>query len=444
VSDQPPQFAPLQDLPAYPLWEQYVGLWAIEGTRMAALWSQLRGMDLRAHMAAATVKSSASVRRQQNFALIEIRGTMTKHGSSMSDAGSTVRIRQAIRQLAADESVDGIMLVVDSGGGVADGTQELHDDVAAAAKRKPVLAFVEDVACSACYFAIASATKIVANTPHAWVGSIGTLFAMYDFSIQAENDGVRPVLIGTGEMKGAGFKGAPISAAQEAMFRELVESTQKSFSAAVKSGRKLTASQMKEVETARVFSATAAQELNLIDGVMSFDAAVKELGRMAKERGKPKMSDVSQSVAIVGESLKIPVATAAQIKAACPGCDADFTLAQLMAGATEQAAVAAWCQIQTLKIEAISAKLAAAEATIAEQAKQLEFAAKSRGQHAPLKEKPGQSTAGAGSTAGGAQAQADQLIQQAMTGGLSRQKAHAKVMRENPDLRQAIVAEANS
>jgi len=403
-------------------------------------------MDLRAHMAQAAVKSDATVRREQRIGIVEIRGTMTKQGSSMSDAGSTVRIRQAIRQLAQDQSVDGIMIVAESGGGVVAGTEELNRDIAEATKAKPVLSFIEDMACSACYYAIAPSSKIVANTAHAWVGSIGTMIALYDFSAQAKNEGVRPVVIRTGSMKGAGVPGTEITAEMEEMFQALADQTQKAFAAAVKSGRKLTAAQMKEVETARVFSATAAQELGLIDGVMSFDAAVKELGRMAKERGKPKMSEASQLVA--GESLaalKTPAATIAEIETACQGADAGFVIGQAKAGATIQAAVSAWCGIQSLTIKDLNAKLEASEKAKTELQSQLDLALKTRGSHAPVKEKQGQSTSGAtGAATGGARSQADQLIQQAMASGLTRQKAHAKVMRENPELRAAIVAESNS
>lgn len=150
--------------------------------------------------------------------------------------------------------------------------------------------------------------------------------------------------------------------------------------------------------------------------------------------------------------MSLQSASLEQLEAACPGASEGFLLAQLKAGVSAEAAatangaqLAAQLKAANQQIGALQQQLTQAQATNNPSARerelqsQLDFATKSRGQHAPLRERPGSGSGGAS-----AKAQANELIQQAMAGGLNRQKAHAKVMRENPDLRQAIVAEANA
>ncbi len=94
-------------------------------------------------------------------AIVSLTGTLSRdglHGGSSTDA-----VRAELKTLAADPSVRKIILRVNSPGGASAGTASLHDEVVATAKLKPVVAFVEDLAASAAYFAIAGVIKIVAK-----------------------------------------------------------------------------------------------------------------------------------------------------------------------------------------------------------------------------------------------------------------------------------------
>lgn len=62
-----------------------------------------------------------------------------------------------------------------------------------------------------------------------------------------------------------------------------------------------------------------------------------------------------------------------------------------------------------------------------------------RGQHAAVKERPA-----AGLTAGSAADQVQSLVDDLVEKGMSKPEAHAKVMRKHPELRQAMVTEANA
>jgi signal peptide peptidase SppA len=326
--------------------EQYSGLWAIEEHAFATLWQMVSSLDLVSHVQAGVVKQAAVTRQmsvsgsqngkgeQANIGIIEIRGAMTKQGSSLSDAGSTVRIRQSMRAARQDPDLDAVMVIFDTPGGTVSGTSELADEYAQLTAAKPTISFVEDTMASAGLWVGSQGRAIYANSEHATVGSKGVLFALYDMSGAAAKEGVRPVVIRTGDLKGAGFPGTEITADQIQHWQTMVDATNESFDKAMKS-RKISGQAAQDLSRGGVFSAKAAVGMGLIDGIRSFDAALSELRSMVPKGSTRKvkaMSDVTVPLA----------ANLGELEAACKGADNDFLLAQLRQGATIQTAQANW------------------------------------------------------------------------------------------------------
>lgn len=351
--------------------DQYVGLWAIDETSGMQLWDHARRMGIRQHVSdtvaadrniagPTTTSESAD---ELTIAIVEINGTMTKRGSSLSNAGGTVLVRQAIRRFARDTAVDGIMLRIDSPGGTVAGTADLAAEVAAAAKNKPVYAYAEDTVASAAYWVASQADKVFANNRTAKIGSIGTLLYLYDFSAMAEKDGVRPVVIKTGEFKGTGVPGAPVTEQQEAYLQEIVDQTQAEFTAGVMAGRNMTTEQVAAVATGRVYNAGEAQKLGLIDGIQSFDETLTALtaeirGRRRNTQRGSRMSD--EQTATIEMKVGGP-ATFKDLKAEFPTASAEFLTTQLEADATLDQARAAYTRQLEERAAAAEAKAKEAE-----------------------------------------------------------------------------------
>lgn len=279
-------------VPAFARAADYAGVWAIEPTRGAALWDLARRSDLRAHVAeTAPPKLSSQVqtvtsRDGTTVAVVMLTGTLMKAVSSMDGGTSTVAARREIRKAAADPDVSAILLAIDSPGGTVSGTADLAAEVKAAAAKKPVWAFADDLAASAAYWVASQADKVFANDRTALVGSIGTLAVVYDLSKAAEDAGVKTLVFGTGPLKGAGAPGAPVTEDQQAYIRGIVEDAQVSFDAAVRRGRGLTDKQLADAKTGGVFGADEAMSRKLIDGIQSFDATVAALASEARKRGR--------------------------------------------------------------------------------------------------------------------------------------------------------------
>ena len=258
----------------------YGGLWCIEPTRFTQICGLVNMLDLRAHVAAQEPKRAVSgIGRKFDttvgtVAVIDIQGTMTKAGSSLG-GGGTVEMRQAIRQANESKTIGSIILRFDSPGGTVSGTADLASEVASSAK--PVVAFVEDLCCSAAMWVASQCDQIFANNATALVGSIGTFMGLYDVSKAFESEGIKPILVRSGEFKGGGFPGSKITDAQVAEWQKVIDATQTQFTSGIASGRGMSLKAASKLATGLTYIAEEAVRLRLIDGIKTFDEVVAGL-----------------------------------------------------------------------------------------------------------------------------------------------------------------------
>lgn len=207
------------------------------------------------------------------IARVVLSGPMTKKQTSASflfGGCSTVMVRRAVRAAAASESVKSIVLVIDSPGGQCAGLADLADDVAAAAGRKPVVAYVEDMCCSAALFVASQCSSVYANRT-ALIGSIGTLAVVEDWSRHYGAKGVDVHVVSSGSVKGAGTKGAPVTEEHLAEFQKLIDGYADQFVEAVARGRGMSEDDVRELATGQVWFPEEAMAFGLIDGVTTED-----------------------------------------------------------------------------------------------------------------------------------------------------------------------------
>lgn len=442
--------------------EQYCGLWAIDEIHFTQLVEHVKHVDLRAHVAANEGRDHAKAAVQtidsgnsSRISIISVEGTMTKQGSSMSYAGSTVRIRQELRSAARDPSVSGILMRYDSPGGTVAGTADLAADIRAANESKPVFSFAEDLCASAAYWPGSQGEKFFANDATALIGSIGTFIGLYDLSQAAANEGIKAVVLRTGALKGTGFPGTEITDEQKAYLQEIVDQTQEQFTAAVAAGRDRPVSEVKKWATGRTWSATEALKMGLIDGIQSLDKTLAQLAKAGEARRKANAASSRKATVIMSTATtpaadtpttpaadKPKPASAAEIGAACKGLNADangddarFVLDQLKRNATVEQAASAWMDTLAARLSARDEELAKAKA---EKPADKPADKPAAGVDAVVgKSKP--TTPGGGSAA----EQWKAAIAEKVAAGMSHAKAASAVNRERPELREALVAEAN-
>ncbi len=423
--------------------DQYFGLWAVEDVRFRMMLQHVAALDLARHCEASErgeqIQAAARQKRVGDesgaIALIEIQGTMTKRGSSFSDAGSTVRIRQAVRAAARDPDVGGILLRIDSPGGTVAGTADLAREVHQAAKQKPVFAFADDLTASAAYWVASQAEKVYANQRTAFIGSIGTYFALYDYSVLAEKEGIRAVMMKAGKFKGAGFPGTEITPEQQEYWQGLVDKVQVEFSAAISAGRKLSAARVAELADGRVHTAADAQALGLIDGIQSLETTIAELQSRIGENQNRSRTSHTGAKPMTDTATDKPdrqAATLEDMKIRCPGADNDFLIGQLEKKATEDQAQSAWMDEQQKRLDAKQAEV-----------DQLKASGKKPGVD-PLSDGNGTGGRQAGSDDGDPVAEFGAKVAEKVRGGMPRRRAVQAVCRENRELHQAYLAATNS
>lgn len=276
---------------------QYLGAWAIEPAAGGKLADMVQRIDAGTHLAEhgeARVDQPRSGVGRDGVAVLEIRGPVTKYGSSLSEAGSTLRMRQLVREYAADRKVKSLMLLVDSPGGTVCGTPDLADAIAKFGK--PTAAYIEDCGCSAAYWIAAQCDKVYCNAA-ASVGSIGVYSVLVDSSAQADALGLKVHVLSTGPLKGAGVEGTVITDEQLADAQRNVDSINRLFTAAVVAGRGMSEDQVASVATGQVWIGDEAVRLGLVDGIATASQVRRDLldavnaaplgaSKMAKKFGK--------------------------------------------------------------------------------------------------------------------------------------------------------------
>lgn len=308
-----PQFGRVSD---------YIGCWMMEPTAFRAHVEVIQKLDLQAHVKdeqpeVKSLMEFVQVKGGKSVAVIPILGAMMKGKSSLGGT-STIQVRRDIRQAAADPNVAGILLSFDSPGGTVAGNYDLGQDITAARKQKPVWSHIDDLCASAAYGAACQTERILANSPDALVGSIGTIMTVYDISERYAEAGIKALVFATGPLKGAGVPGSQVTEEQADYFQSIVNGSHVEFSNAVKKGRRLNDKELAAVKTGGVWHARDAIGLKLIDGIQSLGKTIEELARAAGGGKATGSTSYSLPAATMPIAAKFTVAASAYLPAAGP------------------------------------------------------------------------------------------------------------------------------
>lgn len=440
-------------LPAIPRLEAWLGPWAMEANAIRALSQQVEQLlasdaAWSAHLAAIQdglrmeALKAAPYEVSRGVAIVPIHGPMMKHRASLGGGASTVHARRQIRAAVADDVANGLLLHFHSPGGTFEGTDDLAQDVAWAASRKPTVAYAEDCCCSAAYYAASQAIKVFAGRS-AVVGSIGTYGVLYDTSAVANERKVKVHVVRAGAFKGMGEAGTEITAEQLAEMQRFVNGCNDLFLSAVATGRGMSRAKVEALATGQVWIGAEAVEQKLVDGIGTLEQAIAWVAQKAKQGKGLRMSgivlDEEKTGAIqasAGTLLTAPgPATFAQLKGELIGADSEFLCRMLDGGRTLDEARQCWMGEQSKRLEL--AQKNAAEAT----AKAASAVVQKKPGTAPLAESGNLPAEQAG---GDVLSQFDAAVQAAMPScGNDRFRAVAHVANSKPALHRAFLLANN-
>lgn len=213
---------------------------------------------------------------------LDISGSlMYRKGSMGADCRELTSYEGLKQQTQAmiNEGVESIVMMVDSGGGMAYGMFAAADYIKKITKEAGVktIAYVDGVSYSAAYGLSVLADEVVVN-PQASVGSVGVVVALYNNSKMLENAGVTRQFVFAGENK-IPFDNKT-GEFTDTFIEDLQKSVNKTYSSFVKHislNRELSEQDVINTQ-ASVYDAEEALALGLVDKIMSLEEFEVEYG----------------------------------------------------------------------------------------------------------------------------------------------------------------------
>ena len=175
---------------------------------------------------------SLGLNRGPQIAVVYAAGTITLGGSSVDLTGSDVlgseTLVRAIRDARQDDSIQAIILRIDSPGGAAIASDIIWREVTLAREDKPVIASMSDVAASGGYYIAMSADAIVAQ-PATLTGSIGVVGGKFALGGTFEKLGIDTETVADGKVADINSPVSPYSGDARARLQQQVDATYDTF-----------------------------------------------------------------------------------------------------------------------------------------------------------------------------------------------------------------------
>lgn len=264
-------------------------------------------------------KPARSYQVTNGIAVLPVSGTLVSKTRSLQPYsgmtgynGIIARLQQAI----SDPGVDGILLDMDTPGGMVAGAFDCADIIARMRDIKPIWALANDMNCSAGQL-IASAASRRLVTQTARTGSIGVMMAHSNYGAVLKTSGVEVTLIYSGEHKVDGNPYEKLPKEVRADFQARIDATRLMFAEKVAGYTGMSVQAVLDTEAA-VFSGQesvdnglAEQLVNNMDALNVMRDAINKrtmISRGGSMKGTTASADTTQPAATAAANQ--PVATA--------------------------------------------------------------------------------------------------------------------------------------
>lgn len=193
------------------------------------------------------------------------------------------KVCKDLEDLMNDDDVKAVVVRINSGGGDAYASEQMWHQMSELRKVKPVVVSMGDYAASGAYYMSAPASWIVAQ-PNTLTGSIGIFAVIPDFSgLVTSKLGVRFDEVKTNRNSTFGnLMARPFNAEEKAMLQASVNRGYSLFRQRVAEGRRLPVESVEKIAQGRVWLATDALNIKLVDQLGGIDDAVKKAAELAK------------------------------------------------------------------------------------------------------------------------------------------------------------------
>lgn len=218
------------------------------------------------------------VRARPEIAVVSVQGTIAHAAPALPVArvATHTQLAATLRSARKNKRVHAVLLLIDSPGGSALASDLIHREIVRLREKKPVVAFLGNVAASGGYYVAAPCQRIVAQ-PTTVTGSIGVVSARLLGGVLAERLGLRPQVLRAAPHADMLSLFRAADPDEQAMLAAEVEHLYKGFVDIVAQGRQRPAAEIEAIARGRVWSGIDALRCGLVDELGGFDRAVAAL-----------------------------------------------------------------------------------------------------------------------------------------------------------------------
>jgi protease IV len=218
---------------------------------------------------------------KEKIALIYASGEINMGEGDEETIGSD-GFSRTIREAREDSSIKAIVLRINSPGGSALASEVIWRELSLAAKKKPLIVSMGSVAASGGYY-IATPASIIVADPTTITGSIGVFGVLLNTKdFMNRKLGVTTDVAQTNKHADMGSIFRPLTAEERNVVQAEVENIYDVFLNRVAKGRKLLKTRVDSIGQGRVWNATDALKIGLVDSLGGVDKAIEIASKKAK------------------------------------------------------------------------------------------------------------------------------------------------------------------
>ena len=192
--------------------------------------------------------------------------------------GPLMEVTEVLEQIDAvteNDSIKGVLLVVDSPGGAVAPSIEIAYAIKRLKEKKPVVVYAKGTIASGSYYASIWADEIMVN-PGSMVGSIGVVMQGADLSGLMDTVGIKTQSVQAGKYKKIGTTDRPWTPYEVNELNKVIQGTYDMFTEDVAQARGLDIKKRDTYANAHIFTAHQAKEVGLVDSLgVAYDAKLK-------------------------------------------------------------------------------------------------------------------------------------------------------------------------
>lgn len=201
-----------------------------------------------------------------------------------ASAPSTVdKIKQILDKAKKDNAVKALLIRINTPGGEITATEIVHQELLnwKADQNKPVVGVIMDLAASGGYY-VATACDFLIAHPSSIVGNVGAIFQFVTYDGLMGKLGITNNVIKSGDIKDIGSPYRAMTTKEKEIIQELANTAFDHFVNVVRLGRtEITNRDMEVIKDGRLFSATKALQLHMLDKIGYMDDAINETKKIA-------------------------------------------------------------------------------------------------------------------------------------------------------------------